>query len=161
LLAAALLLSVLSCSKKEDDPVAAGPTNVGSYKLDSREPNTGQVVNRQVEAKAHLVFSTDANNDEVEVRLTTTPQPAIGVETLILVFAKPKGQPDTAYRYFGVSLYDGVAPLGLWFMNDRATITPTRNGGFSGTFTASRSIMIGLANQKDYTLEGVFTDVRP
>ncbi len=143
LLATGLLLSTLGCSKK-DDP--SGPVaGTGSYKLDG--------VKRHCDA--YTTFSTGAANgqtyDEVEVRLTTTPQPASGIETLDLFYSKKTTEPNTAYQLLYLISYSSNSQ----FSNDGTTITPTSGGGLSGTFAGT-----AFGTPKYVITEGVFTDAR-
>jgi hypothetical protein len=154
LLATALLLSTLACSKK-DDP-AATSVGTGSYKLDATP------VTCQAKAYPSSATSGGLSYDYLEIDLTTTPQPASGAETLKLYFFKQGGQPSTAYQLNDVALFTkGNTTSPYYFANQVTTLTPT-NGGFSGSFSAKASSPVG-GNPGPYTAitAGVFTDARP
>jgi hypothetical protein len=163
LVVATFLVLCAGCSKKTDPDAPTVPlSSAGSYDLNSRISSSGAVANRRITAQVRTITTSDNLNDQMEVRLITTPQPATGEEHILLTFSKGKGQPATAYRYFGGSYYTSAAQYGSLLTNDVATIVPTNDGGFSGTFSAKRSEQAGTPNQTDYTLtNGVFTNVRP
>ena len=154
LLATSLLLSTLACSKK-DDPAAAA-VGTGSYKLD------GSTITCQAKAYPSSATSGGLTYDYLEIDLTTTPQPASGVETLKLFFFKQGGQSSNAYQLNDVALFTkGNTTSPYYFANDVTTLTPT-NGGFSGTFSAKASNPVG-GNAGPYTAitAGAFSDARP
>ncbi|MDO7853139.1 hypothetical protein [Hymenobacter convexus] len=161
MIAAFLVLSA-GCSKKTEPYAPTTPApSAGIYDLNSRIPSSGAVASRQISAQVRTVVTSDNVNDQLEVRFTTIPKPATGEEHLLLTFIKAKGQPATAYRYFGGAYYLNAAPYAL-FTDDVATIIPTPSGGFSGMFSAKCSEQVGTPNQTDYTIvNGTFTNARP
>jgi hypothetical protein len=155
LLAATLLLGTLACSKKEDP--AAASVGTGSYKLDAA------LINCQAKAYPSSATSGGLTYDYLEIDLTTTPQPANGAETLKLYFFKQGGQPSTAYRLNDIAFFTkGNTTSPYYFANDVTTLTPTSNGGFSGSFSAKASNPVGgSAGPYQAITAGVFTDARP
>ncbi|MBF9141931.1 hypothetical protein [Hymenobacter properus] len=158
---AALLVLSAGCSKKSDPyaPPKVAPS-AGSYDLNGRIASSGAATSRQITAQVRTVTTSDNLNDQLEVRFTTTPKPAIGEEHLLLTFIKGKDQPATAYRYFNGAYYTDLAPYAL-FTDDVATIMPTSDGAFSGMFSAKCSWQVGTPSQTDYTIYGTFTNAKP
>lgn len=147
LLAAALLLNVLACSKKED-PTTDAAAGTGSYTLD------GRMVSAQAAAVLTTTRTTTSQNyDLLDIQLVTTPQPQSGAETLDLTFQKPVGQPTTAYQLSAISLLNRGRAQNVAYANDVTTLSTTSGGGFSGTFSATAT--------SSTIRSGVFTDVRP
>lgn len=149
LVASSLVLSILGCSKKNDDPTTLG---TGSYKLDG--------ATRKCQAKAYVSSASSGGLtfDYLEVDLTTTPAPASGAEVLKLYYLKPGGQPANAYVLNDIELATQGSLFS--FATTVSTLNTTASQGYSGTFsaTANRS-----APPPPYSTisDGVFTDARP
>jgi hypothetical protein len=147
--ATALLLSSLGCSKKKDDPTIL---STGSYKLDGTA--------RSCQAKAYTSSASSGGlaYDYLEIDLTTTPAPASGAEVLKLYYQKPTGQPTNAYILNALELSANGSLVS--FSTNFSTLNTTIGKGYSGTFS-------GNANRSSppppYSAisDGVFTDVRP
>jgi hypothetical protein len=148
LLAATLLLSALGCSRK-DDPALL---NTGSYKLD------GTTINCQSKAFISSATSGGLSYDYLEIDLTTTPQPASGVEVLKLYYQKPAGQPTNAYILNTLELSTKGSTFG--FANNVSRLNSTIGGGFAGTFSAT-AYRTTTAPPYSNISDGEFVDARP
>jgi len=149
LLAATLLASTLSCTKKD----AEAPTplrGTGSYKVGGR-PVSGISL-------AFVYTNTTQKTDRLSIVLSDTPVYQSNTQTVFLIFEKPTDRPSTAYQLTEMSYTpDNTNNFNkVSFTNDVTTLQETSPGVFSGTFSGT-STSSGIA----YTLsEGIFTDAR-
>ena len=152
LIALALALGTMSCSKKEAVPPAVAPltanSNTGSYKLDGRLVTCT--------AKAIVNNPSSGTVEYLYIVLTTTPQPATGAESLSLSYSKPRGQANSAYSSENPILFRNQQQP-VMYMRLTTGVATNNAGGFSGEFTAS----ISPSNSTLKITEGMFTDVRP
>lgn len=151
LLIAALLLSTLGCSKKEEaKPTAA----TGSYTFDGvRKPCV-------VNSTLSLVNSFHPTYDELTITLTPLSQPTGGGEAVALGFHKTPGGPATDYRLAVLVYTSDVASSGKLYTVDVTTLQEAA-GSYEGTFAGS-AIYIGYSPPGTHTItDGVFTNVRP
>lgn len=153
LVAATLLLSILGCSKKDEDAKPVVTPNVGSYKLD------GQLFDREAKAFEYP-NRTGFYEDQLQIQLTSPVTAPTGPDNLLLAFGKPVGSPVSAYRFINATLITwptGSSPLQTsTFAKDlKFTLSTTPAGGYSGTFSASNNGSSSLIT------DGVFTDARP
>lgn len=160
LLAASLLLSTLSCTKK-DTPAATPTLGTGSYKLDNRKVTC--TVRAYVRSYANLppTGGVVLPYDELDVYLTTTPQPAAGPESLRLYYYRPTATSPYLLNqvwFFAAGQYS----LSGEFISTAATAIPTSGGNFSGTFAAKVDDNSGINPRLPYQhiTEGVFTEAR-
>jgi hypothetical protein len=147
LAAAALLLSTLACSRKDDPTILS----TGSYKLD------GNARNCQTKAYTSSASSGGLAFDYLEVDLTTTPAPASGAEVLKLYYTKPSGQPTNAYILNDIELSTKGGIVS--FSNDVSRLNTTIGNGYSGTFSAT-AIRSNPPPPYSAITDGVFTDAR-
>jgi hypothetical protein len=92
LITVTLLMCTLGCSKK-DNPAATQPTIMASYMLN------GALINWTASSQvSSQVVTSGLGTDYLTLTLTTTPQPATGVQRLQLTYTKSTGQPLTAYQ---------------------------------------------------------------
>jgi len=160
LLTAFLLLSTLSCTKK-DDPPATPVLGTGSYKLDNRTITC--TVRAYVRSYANLPPSAGVvlPYDELDIYLTTTPQPAAGPESLRLYYYRPTAMSPYLLNqvwFFAAGQYS----LAGEFISTAATAVPTSGGHFSGTFAAKMDENSGIIPRLPYQriTDGVFTEAR-
>jgi len=156
-LATTLLLSTLGCSKKQG-PVPE-PVGTGSYQLDG----SLRTCEAKITTSTTKAMGGNQNYDYLNVRLTTLPQPPSGAETFVLYFYKLAGQSSSAYQVFNMELYVKNGVFASTFTNDVTTITPTADGGFSGTFSAKVPPPTAGTAPPAYAAitNGVFTNARP
>lgn len=160
LLVAFLLLSTLSCTKKEDPP-ATPVLGTGSYKLDNRTITC--TVRAHVLSYANVPPSAGVvlPHDELDIYLTTTPQPAAGPESLRLYYYRPTATSPYILNqvwFFAAGQYS----LSGEFISTAATALPTSEGHFSGTFAAKVDEKSWLIPRLPYQriTNGVFTEAR-
>jgi hypothetical protein len=144
LVAIALLLSTLGCSKK-NDPAAEHPAIVASYML------SGTLIKCTASSQ---VVTSGLGTDYLTLTLTTTPQPATGAQRLQLTFTKSTGQPLAAYQLLNLSMFQGNTTF-QGYIPDRSTFTSSSSSSVSSNFS-STSIYPTIAS--DIT-SGIFTDV--
>jgi hypothetical protein len=144
LAATTLLLSTLSCSKKDETTPAQQPIIVASYLLGRNLVNC---------TASSQVMSTGLGTDYLTLTLTTTPQPATGAQRLRLVFTKNTGQPLATYSLLSMDLLQGNATY--FYPTSRATLTSSGSTSVSGTFSGTPI----YANLDDDITSGIFTDV--
>ena len=150
-LAVALLLSaLLGCSKK-DDP-GTNLTGTGSYKLD------GVVKNCEVKS-TFFPASSSQQYDQLDITLSTVPQPASGQEYFVVAFMKLPTQPATAYKLYTMGYFsNGNTKNGIGYNNDVTTLQET-NGSYSGTFSGKEVIPTGTTPHT--VTVGIFANTRP
>jgi hypothetical protein len=150
LVAATLLLSTLSCTKK-GDPVAS-PTNTGTYTLD------GVVLPCQVTVSTHSGTANNLIADYLDIRLTPTSAQHSG-EVVFLYFTKPLNASLSAYELSFITFSSNSAsiPYSINYTSPDAAATLSRlsSGGYSGTFSAPFSRF-----SSHVITAGAFTDVR-
>lgn len=146
-----ILGSTLSCTKK-DEPTASHPST-GSYKLD------GVVRNCEVASAFYPTSSTQAY-DQLDILLTTVPQPASGEEHFVISFTKKAGQSSTAYQVYTMGYYNRYGTAGVGYLNKVTTIQEV-NGNYSGSFSATEDTYTGTSAPPHIITSGVFEDARP
>jgi hypothetical protein len=127
-----LLVSTLSCTKKEDTPptLPTPPPITGSYKLDTR------TINCQVTTANGNVAGGGQGHDFVNVTLTTSPEPADGAEILQLNYSRPSS--GAAYQLYTLTFYTKGSLTATWdFSGTAGTLSTKSNGSFSGTFAGT------------------------
>jgi len=149
LLAAMLLCSTLSCTKKEDTPTPVRGT--GSYKVSGR-PVSGI-------SMAHVSTDTALKTDMLFIILSDTPVSQDNTQTVSLVFEKPTSQASTAYQLTEMSYKpnntDNFNKVN-YTANVAATIQETSPGVFSGTFSGTSTSSVSTPMLS----EGIFTNAR-
>ncbi|MGI4865358.1 MAG: hypothetical protein ACRYFZ_15660 [Janthinobacterium lividum] len=155
LVAIALLLSTLGCSKKED-PVPATTYGNGHYKLDGINRNCSvQAVTTTVPSSA-----SQPSYDDLKILLPTENSPTS--EYLLLEFSKLTSQPNTAYTLVTMAYFPAGSGTGTLYSNNVTTLTATSNGGFLGTFSGKSTSATAPGNGSTHTItDGVFTEVHP
>ncbi|RZK31940.1 MAG: hypothetical protein EOO61_17400, partial [Hymenobacter sp.] len=142
-----ILGSTLSCTKK-DEPTTSHPST-GSYKLDG--------VSRNCEVKsAFYPTSSSQPYDQLDISLSTVPQPASGEEHFVISFTKKSGQPTTAYQLYTMGYYKSYGTAGVGYANDVTTLQEI-NGNYSGTFSATEETFTGTSMPRHLITSGVFT----
>ena len=137
----------MACSKKAD--VLPLPAATASYKLD------GTLITCKVVVYPPIPVY---NDEQLLVRLFTTPTPARGQEYLDLSFVKQPTAPDSTYKMNWVRYNSPDIPPGGMLLKDAVlTLKATATGGFSGTATGTAL----YANPTFSTItEAVFTNAR-
>jgi hypothetical protein len=152
LLTSSLLLSTLSCSKKDD----ATPLDTGSYKLDGKLKNC----KAETDERSFTIGSRDYK--ALTVYLTTTPQPATGAEVLKLTFVKYASLADTTYRCDGMALFthgEQISSSQFYAPTySKSPLTLTSSNRVSGVFAGSVTNSSPSYAYK-FISEGVFTNV--
>jgi hypothetical protein len=154
LLVTGLLFSTLGCSNK-DDPARTTTGGTGSYAYDST------LVSCQ--ANASLISGTITSgsqtgkqHDYFQVVLQPTP-PLPTSESVRIEYAKPIGQPNTAYRLSAIAYFtdNTLTTVKLHSNNSAGTLTETSSGVFAGTFSGT-----DFSNPGHVISAGTFTNVQ-
>jgi hypothetical protein len=151
LVSAALLLSTLGCSKK-DDP-EANPTNTGTYTLN------GVVTPCQVIVSTRSGRANNLIADYLDLQLTPTDPQRSG-EAVFVYFIKSIDAPTSTYELSLITFSSsaGSLPFAVNYSapDASATLSKLSGGGYSGTFSAKFN---RFSNQ--VITAGAFTNVRP
>jgi hypothetical protein len=149
LVTSGLLLSMLGCSKK-DDPARTTPVGTGSYTYD------GTLVNCQASATTTSGLYKGQKQYYLYITLQPTPKLPAG-ESVRAEFVKLEGQPNTAYRFIGITYFADSSLLvhTLHTNNTAGTIIETNSGSFTGTFAGT-----DFSNPGHTISAGTFTEVQ-
>jgi hypothetical protein len=149
LLVIGFLFSTLGCSKK-DDPARPTTLGTGSYTYD------GTLVKCQASATTTSGLYKGTQQDYLQITLQPTPKLPSGA-SVRAEFSKLAGQPNTAYKFYGITYFADSSLLvhNLHTNNIDGTITETSNGSFTGTFAGT-----DFSNPAHTISAGTFSDVQ-
>jgi hypothetical protein len=152
LLVTALLVVLMSCSKKQDASPAA---NTGSFQLDG----TPVVSNAKATRSAGSIGSS--RYDFINLELTTSTKEADKVRQINLLLYKVPGASDATCALHSISVYTGGNGSPYNFAPTDFKLTADEEGSFSGSFAGRVSVSSSSISGPYTTIaNGVFTKVR-
>ena len=158
LLAFPLAISVMSCSKHQDEPVPVPASSTGSYKLDGQLVTCSQITVFEYPNRGGL------GADELQIQLIVPATAQSPGDNMLLSFVKSTGRPLSDCSFRGVThitFPSGSASLQTrsYNANCQFTLFATANGAYSGTFSCT-SPAFGSRGASQLT-EGMFNGAHP
>lgn len=151
LVASAVLMSCLACSKKEE--VSPAP-NSGSFTLD------GVAISCQAKVTRSAGSIGSTSYDFLNLDLAP-PKPAGAVQRLVLHLYKVPGSPANTYQLSRLSVYSGGNGSPYNFAGKSFTLTETGEGSFSGSFTGEvKANSSSIPGPYSTIANGMFTKVQ-
>ncbi|MDQ2792896.1 MAG: hypothetical protein M3Y12_02650 [Bacteroidota bacterium] len=153
-----LALSIVGCSRHQDEPTPVLAASTGSYKLDGKLVTCPQITVFEYPNRSGL------GADELQVQLIVPATAQIPGDNMLLSFVKTTGSPVSDYDFRGATHI--IFPSGNTSLQTRSynanhqfTLSATANGAYSGTFSC-RSPGLSPVDDSQIT-EGVFANAHP